>query len=596
MKKFILILTTIILFISSIGTVKADDLANIKGNIRLPTDYVTMYAEYVSNSWFDMELSDVPECFTIGNEDYLGWCIQQNIFMTQKVNHTVKLFSSYDTEMPESFRNDNWDKINYLINHKVGNRSSIQEAIWYFIENNAYPTDPDVKKMVDDAELYGDGFIPEPGQTIAILVEGITSIQRTFLELKIPDSVPLGDLVWNDLNENGIQENNEPGISDVEVQLYDEYKSLVSSTKTDSCGFYFFSGISEGNYYLKFILPEGFKFTKKDQGSNDYLDSDADIATGETDGFSVNPGIDNISMDAGLIKKISEPDDPGKVNHKPTADGTAGEPYTAVEKEKIEFDGSRSYDRDGYIVNWTWDFGDGKLGYGEIINHTYETPGTYTVKLKVIDNDGLLDIYKTDANVKFENRPPDNPKINGPIFGHKNIFYTYSTVANDPDNDKIMYTINWDDSKTSDTISEFIKSEIPFSAANSWSEPGKYTITIYASDSKLSSSSELIVYIDRIDVEDLGYIIDENSDGIFETFYYTKDGSSTNIKHIDFNKYLIDVDGDGEFDYEFNSETGELRDYSTGLNGYNILLIILALLAIFSLITIIYVYKKKKSY
>lgn len=594
MKKSIIILTAIIMIISSVGIVNAEDLTNTKGNIRLPIGYVTMNAKYGPVSWFDMKLSDVPDCFVIVNGDYLGWCIQQNIFMTQKVNHTVKLYSSYDNEMPESFRNDKWDKINYLINHKVGSRYSIQEAIWYYVENKPYPTDSDAQKMVDDAELNGGGFIPGPGQTIAILVEGIPSIQRTFLELNLPESVPLGDLVWNDLNENGIQENNEPGISDVEVQLYDEYKSIVSSTKTDICGYYLFSGISAGNYYLKFILPEGFKFTKKDQGSNDYLDSDADIATGKTDSFSVNPGIDDISRDAGLVKTIKSGPDPGDANHRPTADGTAGEPYTNIVNSEINFNGSRSYDRDGYIVNWSWDFGDGNIKYGEIVNHIYGTPGLYLVTLKVIDNEGSLDTYETEANVKFENRPPDNPKINGPIFGHKNIFYTYSTVANDPDNDKVMYTVNWDDSITSDSISEFITSGIPYSAANSWSEPGKYTITVYASDSKLSSSSELIVYIDRVDVEDLGYIIDEDSDGIFETFYYSHGSCITKIKHIGLNLYLIDVNCDGEWDYEFNSDTGELNEYSPGLVDYNFLLILLALLAIIFLIIIYYVYKKRK--
>lgn len=29
----------------------------------------------------------------------------------------------------------------------------------------------------------------------------------------------IGDLVWNDLNKNGIQDNNEQGIRDIQVQL-----------------------------------------------------------------------------------------------------------------------------------------------------------------------------------------------------------------------------------------------------------------------------------------------------------------------------------------------------------------------------------------
>ena len=47
-----------------------------------------------------------------------------------------------------------------------------------------------------------------------------------------------------------------------------------------------------------------------------------------------------------------------------------------------------SYDPDGYIVNWTWDFGDGKTDEGQIVSHTYSKAGTYYVTLTVTDNDG----------------------------------------------------------------------------------------------------------------------------------------------------------------------------------------------------------------
>ena len=595
MKKIIMVLIGIILLIGSVTVVTAEDSANSKGNVRLPADYVIMNARYGPNSWFDMKLSEVPDGFLITNGNYLGWCIQQSIYMTQKVNHTVMLYSSYDSEMPDNYKNDNWDKVNYIINHKTGGRSSVQEAIWYFIENKAYPTDVDAQKMIDDADLNGDGFIPGPGQVIAIVVEGIPSIQRTFLELNLPESVQIGDLVWFDINENGIQEKGEPGASDVEVILYDEENLIVDTTKTDIGGYYSFYGVSLGKYYLKFVAPEGYKFTKEYRGSNSYLDSDANVNTGKTVLFTVKSAEYDISRDAGLVEKTGTGvPNPGVVILRPTADATAGEPYSAVENKKIEFNGSRSYDRDGYIVSWKWDFGDGNTKSGEIVKHIYRAQGTYVVKLTVTDNDGLNDTYETEANIKFANRAPENLKINGPVFGHKNIFYSYSVVSNDPDEDKVKYSISWGDEDPSKVFSEFITSGVPFMAANSWNEPGKYTVKATASDSILSSSNKLVVYIDRVDVDDIGYIIDENSDGIFDTFYYTYDGSSTKIKHVGLNRYLIDVDGDGDWDYEFDSETGELFDYDSGIVDYNFLLIILALLAILFLI-IIFIYRKKKN-
>ncbi|QSZ67798.1 PKD domain-containing protein [Methanofollis aquaemaris] len=40
------------------------------------------------------------------------------------------------------------------------------------------------------------------------------------------------------------------------------------------------------------------------------------------------------------------------------------------------------------LVQWEWDFGDGSKGTGRNIDHTYKTPGTYTVGLTVRDGDG----------------------------------------------------------------------------------------------------------------------------------------------------------------------------------------------------------------
>jgi len=54
------------------------------------------------------------------------------------------------------------------------------------------------------------------------------------------------------------------------------------------------------------------------------------------------------------------------------------------------FDGSASSDTDGSPANWIWDFGDGGTASENDPNaeHSYAQPGTYTVKLTVIDNEG----------------------------------------------------------------------------------------------------------------------------------------------------------------------------------------------------------------
>jgi len=59
----------------------------------------------------------------------------------------------------------------------------------------------------------------------------------------------------------------------------------------------------------------------------------------------------------------------------------------------------QSYDPDGTIVNWTWDFGDGNISYERYPRHTYTETGEYTVNLTIRDNLGAVAWYKRVLNV-----------------------------------------------------------------------------------------------------------------------------------------------------------------------------------------------------
>ena len=83
----------------------------------------------------------------------------------------------------------------------------------------------------------------------------------------------------------------------------------------------------------------------------------------------------------------------GTGNLPPTAD--AGGSYQGEVDEKVNFDGGGSKDQDGEIDKYKWQFGDDRSGSGQTPDHKYDFPGTYTVTLKVTDDDGAQDSDST---------------------------------------------------------------------------------------------------------------------------------------------------------------------------------------------------------
>ena len=78
-------------------------------------------------------------------------------------------------------------------------------------------------------------------------------------------------------------------------------------------------------------------------------------------------------------------------------------PTSGVVPLTVSFDGSGSSDADGTIVSYTWYFGDGASASGITVSHTYTTPGGYTARLTVTDNQGtsasLTVVITVNSNV-----------------------------------------------------------------------------------------------------------------------------------------------------------------------------------------------------
>lgn len=102
------------------------------------------------------------------------------------------------------------------------------------------------------------------------------------------------------------------------------------------------------------------------------------------------------------------------VNQDPIADFTITCTYL-----DCFFDAGASYDPDGWIVDYYWNFGGvGLSAGGETASHTYESPGTYTVLLQVTDNEGAVG-RKWITHTVEEYTPPPPPGFNLTAEGYK---------------------------------------------------------------------------------------------------------------------------------------------------------------------------------
>jgi protocatechuate 3,4-dioxygenase beta subunit len=124
--------------------------------------------------------------------------------------------------------------------------------------------------------------------------------------LVLPASI--GNFVWEDLDGDGVQDADEPGLPNVQVELSgtDIYGEEVFETMfTDEDGFYIFEGLVPGNYVLTILLEEPFTFTTQDSAEgDDASDSDANptngILTGDN-GEDLVSNEENLTFDAGVV-------------------------------------------------------------------------------------------------------------------------------------------------------------------------------------------------------------------------------------------------------------------------------------------------------
>lgn len=115
---------------------------------------------------------------------------------------------------------------------------------------------------------------------------------------------------------------------------------------------------------------------------------------------------------------ILPPPSPPSANEPPVAD--AGADQTVQVNETVRFTGVGSYDSDGQIETYSWDFGDGTTADGMNTTHAYASPGIYIAILNVTDDGGASDAESCTVTVQsmpspleagvVEEIPPDQTR------------------------------------------------------------------------------------------------------------------------------------------------------------------------------------------
>jgi uncharacterized repeat protein (TIGR01451 family) len=114
----------------------------------------------------------------------------------------------------------------------------------------------------------------------------------------------IGDIVWHDLNANGVQDAGEAGLPNTTVELYDANTNrLLATATTDEGGRYLFTNlVLTGSYKVKFLSPNGFKASPANTTADDSKDSDRDSITGMSHSLTLTTTVNDVSVDAGFYK------------------------------------------------------------------------------------------------------------------------------------------------------------------------------------------------------------------------------------------------------------------------------------------------------
>lgn len=174
-------------------------------------------------------------------------------------------------------------------------------------------------------------------------------------------------------------------------------------------------------------------------------------------------------LDDGTFADFTEVGSGGSGNSPPNAD--AGDPYEGTVGVPVKFDGSGSSDSDGDIASYGWSFGDDSSGTGKKPEHTYSEAGTFSVTLKVKDDNGTPASDSTTVRIGQGSEKP-TADAGGPYEASLNVELKFDG-RNSTDDGEIT-SFKWD---FGDGASGNGKRPV-----HAYEETGTYTVSLQVTD------------------------------------------------------------------------------------------------------------------
>ena len=216
----------------------------------------------------------------------------------------------------------------------------------------------------------------------------------------------LGDFVWIDNNLNGIQDAGEPGLSNVEVVLYDSLLNVIETRYTNDSGYYHFNNISipadaSKTFIVGFSnIPPNYAYTKLiSDSSGRYVNSKPDTISGRTNPIVLHAGETRKDIDGG-IKNAPGVVLPLIINqfNGNYSDGIIQLGWSTYSEINIEhFDIERSTDGIDFRQIGKITAASGQLNSNKNYNYLDITAqrGTNYYRLTMVDNNGNYNYSKT---------------------------------------------------------------------------------------------------------------------------------------------------------------------------------------------------------